>query len=145
MTSEGTLKDFDFRGALVKGGTLSGDITNNSKIGGSFQDVHLTANTRISGGQLQGIITGDVQAPARLENVKVKQNSHLSGVIISDTVQLGDDVELGKGVRFTHQKLIPTDLELTALLPDLPASVDCVLPTAVSRVDLSISRCLRIG
>ena len=137
ITNKGTMKDFEFRGALVKGGTLSGDITNNSKIGGTFQDVQLTAHTRISGGQLQGIITGDAQAPARLENVKVKQNSHLSGVILSDTIQLSDDVELGNGVRFTHHRLIPTDLELMALLPDLPTSEECVSPAQVKRVDLS--------
>jgi len=95
MTNKGTLKDFDFRGALVEGGTLSGDITNNSQIGGSFKDVHLAANTRISGGQLQGIIRSDVNdAPARLENLQVKDNSYLSGVVISNTVRFGKAVTL---------------------------------------------------
>ncbi|RKZ88808.1 MAG: hypothetical protein DRR19_12140 [Candidatus Parabeggiatoa sp. nov. 1] len=138
MTNQGTMKDFDFRGARITGGTLSGDIINNSQVGGTFQNVHLAANTRISGGQLQGVIAGDENAPAWLENLTVKDNSQLSGVIMSGTVQLGEPVNLGKGVRFTHQKHMPTDLELMALLPDLPAvSVDCVLQTSVQRVDLS--------
>ncbi len=125
MTNKGTMKDFEFRGALVNGGTLSGDITNNSTVGGTFKDVHLTANTRIRGGKLQGIIIGDVNAPARLENVEVKDNSYLSGVVISDTVKLGDYVVFGEGVRFTKAQLIPTALELTSLLPTLPSSKDC--------------------
>jgi uncharacterized repeat protein (TIGR01451 family) len=137
ITNQGTMTDFDFRGTLVKGGTLSGNIINNSKVGGTFQDIHLMANTRISGGQLQGIITGDIQAPARLEGVKIKKNSHLSSVVINNTVQLDDNVILGEGVRFTYQQLIPTDLELMALLPDLLTSVNCVLPTQIKRVDLS--------
>jgi len=138
MTNKGTMTDFEFRGALVKGGTLSGDITNNSTVGGTFKDVHLTANTRIRGGKLQGIITGDVNAPARLENVEVKDNSYLSGVVISDTVKLGDNVVFGEGVRFTKPQLIPTALELTTLLPVLPSSIDCdsvLMP--VKRSDLS--------
>jgi selenophosphate synthetase-related protein len=118
IINKGTMINIEFRGASLTGGTLSGDITNNSPIGGTFKDVHLTANTCLSGGKLQGLITGDDKAPARLKNLEVKENSHLSGVILSNTVQLSDNVEL------------------TELLPALPQPC-AALPTAIKRIDLS--------
>jgi len=98
ITNEGILADFDFRGASIIGGTLAGTITNTSKIGGWFQDVNLTPNTHINGGTLKGEITGDVDAPARLENLEIKAGAKLSGVIIGENVQLAEDVEIGEGV-----------------------------------------------
>ncbi len=121
IINHGTLKDFEFRGASVTGGTLAGTINNNSQMGGLFQEVSLAPNTRISGGGLQGIIAGDANAPARLDNVEIRENSQLSGVQLADTVQLGDNVDV------------------TELLPDLPSQSDCdiALLTQKKRMDLS--------
>jgi hypothetical protein len=84
--------DFEFVGMSILGGTLGGVITNNSRVGGYFQDVTLLPNTKITGGILSGIIKGDKNAPALLENVRVKGRSKLSGV------KLGKNVKLEKGV-----------------------------------------------
>jgi hypothetical protein len=92
IQNEGVMRDFEFRGASIIGGTLGGTIRNTSQIGGFFQDVTLLANTKITGGILKGTIKGDKKAPAVLENVRVKQGSKLSGV------KLGKDVKLEKGV-----------------------------------------------
>jgi acetyltransferase-like isoleucine patch superfamily enzyme len=97
IINEGMLADFDFRGRSIIGGTLSGTITNNSKVGGWFEDVHLAPNTHINGGILKGEIIGDVDAPALLENLEVKSGT-LSGVIIGDNVHISDHVVLGEGV-----------------------------------------------
>jgi len=98
ITNEGILADFDFRGASIIGGTLSGTITNNSKVGGWFQDVHLAPNTYINGGILKGEIVGDIEIPALLENLEIKSGAKLSGVIIGDNVHISENVVLGEGV-----------------------------------------------
>jgi hypothetical protein len=119
IINKGTLADFNFVGAEVKGGTLSGIITNRSQVGGVFIDVHLAANTRIEGGAVQGEITGDDEGPALLENVTVQAGSRLSKVIIGKNVHLPQDVVLSEGVRFVSQDVIPPDVELIGLLPTL--------------------------
>lgn len=98
ITNEGTLADFDFRGITLMGGTLSGTNTNNSEVGGWFQDVQLAPNTQLSGGKLKGEIKGDIDAPARLNNLEIKAGAKLSGVIIGENVQIGEEVEFGEGV-----------------------------------------------
>ncbi|HIE01161.1 MAG TPA: hypothetical protein EYP59_12880 [Thiotrichaceae bacterium] len=98
ITNEGILADFYFRGASIIGGTLSGTITNNSKVGGWFQDVHLAPNTYINGGILKGEIVGDIEIPALLENLEIKSGAKLSGVIIGDNVHISENVVLGEGV-----------------------------------------------
>jgi hypothetical protein len=92
IKNEGVMLDFEFVGMSILGGTLGGVITNNSRVGGFFQDVTLLPNTKITGGILSGIIKGDKNAPALLENVRVKGRSKLSGV------KLGKGVKLEKGV-----------------------------------------------
>ncbi len=100
IENEGTLKDFEFRGMSIIGGTLAGNIRNSSQVGGYFQDVQLAPNTEITGGQLSGSIIGDAQAPAWLENLSIKSGSHLDNVIIAHNVTLGESVTLGEGVRW---------------------------------------------
>jgi hypothetical protein len=92
IKNEGVMLDFEFVGMSIIGGTLGGVITNNSRVGGYFQDVALQANTKITGGTLKGSIKGDKNAPALLENVRVKSGSNLVGV------KLGKNVKLEKGV-----------------------------------------------
>ncbi|MEN8219092.1 MAG: hypothetical protein ABFS56_22525 [Pseudomonadota bacterium] len=75
--------------------------------GKTLTDVTLAPGITLTDAVLEGTITGDVDAPATLENVEIKDNSHLSGVILTDTVTLGENVEL------------------TALLPALPQTTDC--------------------
>ncbi len=134
ITNEGRMENFEFSGTMVTGGTLIGMITNTQ--GGVLKDVHLGANTHISGGKLAGHITGDDNA--RLENLEVEAGSDLSGILIGDNVQLPDDIRLGKGVRFASHSLIPKHLELIALLPALPNSLNCAERViGPERVDLS--------
>ncbi|HEC83712.1 MAG TPA: DUF11 domain-containing protein, partial [Thioploca sp.] len=137
ITNQGIMCDFEFRGASVTGGTLSGVINNTRE--GTFKDLHLKANTQLSGGKIAGKITGESDAPAWLDNLEVQAGSELSGVVLGDDVQLPEEVKLGKGVRFTSKSLIPTDLELTELLPTLPEPANCAdKVTQPKRVDLSI-------
>lgn len=96
ITNQGTLADFEFRGASITGGTLSGKIVNKSKVGGYFKDVHLAARTYITGGTVTGTITGDCQIPATLENLKVKAGSHLSCVEFGKNVKLEKNVTVEK-------------------------------------------------
>jgi len=119
IVNKGTLTDFEFVGASVTGGILSGAIINNSQVNGVFIDVHLAENTRIDGGTVQGEISGEPEAPAILTNVNIKSESRLSNVIIGDNVQLPKKVMFGEGLRFTHHADIPTGVELIRVLPDL--------------------------
>ncbi len=98
ITSEGTISDFDFRGASIIGGFLSGAIFNNSPVGGYFEDVSLMPKTYIIGGAVRGDIQGDSQYPALLSSLDVRMNSHLSYMFIGANVKLNDNVMLGDGV-----------------------------------------------
>jgi len=86
IQNEGQLVDFEFRGTTIRGGMLGGEVTNISKVGGYFQDVHLAANTRLSGGRLKGQIIGEINAPALLDNLTILAGSHLSGVKLGEHV-----------------------------------------------------------
>ncbi len=92
LKNDGMMRDFEFRGASIIGGTLGGTIRNTSSIGGYFQDVTFLADTKVIGGILKGRIKGEKNSPAVLEKVRVRTGSHLSGV------KLGKDVKLEKGV-----------------------------------------------
>ncbi|MFK5968527.1 MAG: hypothetical protein QM487_00135 [Candidatus Marithrix sp.] len=104
IENEGTLADFEFVGAFINGGILSGTIYNNSEVGGFFKDVQLTANTHIIGGTVTGNIQGDCEAPAKLENVTIKPISNLSCVIVDnnndENMILGRGITIGEGVQF---------------------------------------------
>jgi hypothetical protein len=98
ITNEGTISDFDFRGASIIGGFLSGAIFNNSPVEGYFEDVFLMPKTYIIGGAVRGDIQGDSQYPALLSSLDVRINSHLSHVFIGAKVELKDKVAIGDGV-----------------------------------------------
>ncbi|HEC84294.1 MAG TPA: right-handed parallel beta-helix repeat-containing protein [Thioploca sp.] len=114
---------------------LEGDITNN----GIIFNLHANANTQINGGKLAGQITGDCDALPRLENLEIQPGSELSCVVLGNNVNVPfDEVKLGKGVRFTSNQQIPTDLEQTELLPTLPNSLACTdKVTQPAHVDFS--------
>ncbi len=110
VSNEGTLMDFEFRGASIKGGTLAGTINNTGKVKGIIEGVHLAANTRLSGGKLAGSIAGDPTAPAVIENLTVTANTHLSGIL------LGENVILEEGV-------VIKPLPFSTILPSLGKAV----------------------
>ncbi len=116
ITNEGILKDFEFVGRSIIGGILAGKITNASKVGGYFQDVTLAADTHIIGGRLRGNISGDIQYPTRLEALKILAGSHLENVIISEDVELSEDITCGPGVEFADptQNICPNHEEVEA-------------------------------
>ncbi|BAP57689.1 hypothetical protein THII_3392 [Thioploca ingrica] len=94
--------NFEFRGAVIVGGVLAGQIINTSQVGGYFRDVQLAAGTHLIGGQLGGEISGDAQAPALLEDLEIEAGSYLQYVTIGEGVKLAAEVILGKGVQFSH-------------------------------------------
>jgi hypothetical protein len=98
ITNEGTITDIDFRGGLLKGGTLAGNIINNSRVRGSLTDVKLAPNTYVRGGEMAGHIEGDLQAPALLENVRIRAGSHLSGVVMGQNVIVEEGVTIEESV-----------------------------------------------
>jgi hypothetical protein len=110
IVNEGTLENFEFVGARIEGGTLSGPIRNNSQVGGVFKDVRLAADTRIIGGAVQGDVEGDAEAPAVLDNVTIKSGTQLSNVILSGSTRLEGfvtltNVQFAEGVNLSGGKL----------------------------------------
>jgi len=103
IKNAGVMRDFEFKGASIIGGTLGGTIRNTSKVSGYFKDVTLLAGTKIIGGSLKGTIKGDQKAPALLENVRLRKGCQLSGVILGKGVKLDKGVILGEGVIINHQ------------------------------------------
>jgi len=80
--------------------SLGGTIFNNSKVGGSIQDVLLASNAFIFGGVLRETIIGNAVYPALLEYLTVKSGAVLDNVIIGRGVKLDKKVSLGDGVQF---------------------------------------------
>jgi hypothetical protein len=121
IVNQGILKDFEFVGAQILGGTLAGNIINHSLVGGTFQDVYLAAGAYLSGGNLQGDVRGDPVAPALLEDLTIQAGSHLANVIIGKNVQWGEDVTFEDTVQFIEPPPIPCvndlPLEITPILP----------------------------
>ncbi|NJO14636.1 MAG: choice-of-anchor D domain-containing protein [Thioploca sp.] len=114
INNEGTLANFEFVGAEINGGTLAGTVNNNSKVGGTFKDVHLAADTHLRGGYLQGDIIGDMNAPALLEYVTIKSDSLLTGVKLGEGVRLEAKVTCGDGVQ-AQEGVCPSEIELPPL------------------------------
>lgn len=109
MTVCGRFDDFFFVGGKLIGcvnekgdieGTLGGMIFNNSKVGGSIQDVLLASNASLFGGALRETIIGNAVYPALLEYLTVKSGAVLDNVIIGRGVKLDKKVSLGYGVQF---------------------------------------------
>ena len=125
ITNEGTISNVNFVGAELRGGILSGTITNlgqgvikdvqlapnttikGGKVGGTItgdssstlHDVQLTAGTILSGCQLSGDISGDPNQPTQLDDtIQIAPGTKLSYVLLSPTMSLPTDVELGPGV-----------------------------------------------
>lgn len=114
----GVFNDFEFVGAELRGGTLGGNIVNNSTVGGIFIDVSFSANATLTGGYLQGQINGDANAPTLLTNVIIKSGSVISGVILGEGTTYEEGVVFGRGVRFASAELIPFGIAVTPLLPE---------------------------
>ncbi len=131
ITNEGLMENFEFRGMSITGGTMSGTINNNSKIGGFLRDVKLATDAHIIGGIVVGDIQGDCEAPAKLENISVKSGSTLSCVIIDngseqdESVVLAEGVTLGQGVQFAHLTIPSetTEEETPLYLPPLSETI----------------------
>ncbi|MFK5968636.1 MAG: choice-of-anchor D domain-containing protein [Candidatus Marithrix sp.] len=100
IKNDGTLADFEFLGAEIRGGKLVGDIVNNSEVEGIIIDVSLAPNTRITGGRLGGRIIGNANVPAILEDLIITDGTYLSNVIIGKNVISEGNVEYGSGVQF---------------------------------------------
>ena len=147
IKNAGTLTDFEFVGASITGGTLSGTIYNNSKVGGFFQDVQLAADTHIIGGVVSGDIQGDCEAPAKLENIIVESGSHLSCVIIDngseqgDSIVLAEGVTFGQGVQFAHLKISSETAEEETLPNLYPLSGAIAINAQGETVEIGRASC----
>jgi len=122
ILNKGTIKGpTTFVGITLEGGIIEDVITNDSKVGGIIKNVRLAKNARIVNGAVEGEIIGDPSGPGILENVIVRSGTKLSNVILIN-VQLGSGISFGAGVRFADPEQLP-DMELMALLPDLPTAI----------------------
>ena len=118
VDSKGTLSHFEFRGAKLTDGLLSGLIINSSPINGSInevtldtdayllggtlvgeisnrgiiRDVIVAADTQISGGIVTGTLIGQSAKTSVLENVRVAAGSCLENLKLGQGVQLEDNV-----------------------------------------------------
>ena len=127
IVNHGTLMDFEFVGAQVIGGTLAGQVINNSLIGGVFKDVNLAADAHLIGGYLQGQIQGDPAAPALLEEVAIQAGSHLAYVKIGKKVTWSADVVFEGNVEFIEPTTYCNLTQLAEIVPLLP-SLDPMVP-----------------
>jgi hypothetical protein len=129
------MKNFEFRGKQLQGGTLAGIIILGSRIGNEIQDVMLAPGTVIQGklgegfvrAKLVGMITGDVTDPAKLENVTIVTGTQLSNVILGEGVILEEGVIFGENVKFSDGHEIPP----TSGENEEPTPATCDAPNAL--------------
>ncbi|MDM8567736.1 Calx-beta domain-containing protein [Candidatus Halobeggiatoa sp. HSG11] len=104
IKNNGKMTNFDFRGASIIGGTLGGNIFNNSPINGIFEDVYLEADTHITGGELRGDIIGlDSNYKALLEHLIITGHGIIQNVIIGEGVEIADTVMIDESVEFAQR------------------------------------------
>lgn len=94
------------------GGKLSGQIKNE----GIIENAQLLSGTTINGGILRGTISGFAAAPATI-NATIEAGTKLEHVIIAVGSTVDPVVEIGEGVRFAANSIIPPGLVLTRALP----------------------------
>ncbi|BAP57387.1 receptor protein kinase-like protein [Thioploca ingrica] len=131
IVNQGTLMDFEFVGVQVTGGTLAGQIINNSLMGGVFKDVHLAADTHLLGGYLQGEIQGDPAAPALLEDLTIQSGSHLAYVKIGKNVTWSAEVVFEDNVQFVEPTTYCNPTRLADIVPLLPRLDTMVLGKSI--------------
>jgi hypothetical protein len=112
------MKNFEFRGKRIEGGTLAGTIILGSRITNEIRDVTFAVDTTLSGKvgkefartKLAGRITGDANSPAKLENVTIVAGTSLDNVILGEGVVLEEGVIIGKNVTLADGKPVtPTE------------------------------------
>ncbi|MCK5877735.1 MAG: hypothetical protein KAG43_08870, partial [Candidatus Marithrix sp.] len=103
IKNNGAMANFEFRGASIIGGTLGGNIFNNSPIIGVFEDVYLEADTHITGGELHGDIIGSPDGKAILEQLVITGNGILENVKIAEGVEIADTVYIDESVEFIQR------------------------------------------
>lgn len=102
ITNEGLITDIEFVGAVLSGGQLATTITVNSDSHlnlGTLKNVTLLPDTLINGGQLTGQINGPTNGKAKLNAVKI-HDAQLTNLVIGADCELGENVQLGDGIRF---------------------------------------------
>jgi hypothetical protein len=115
VENTGTLSDVTINeNASLNGGSLDGEIENN----GTISNVQLTPGTTITGGLLAGTISGDPLNPALL-NSQISADSFLENVVLGAQSTLDPDASLGANVRFESSTVIPPNMDLTAILPQM--------------------------
>ncbi|MDM8564975.1 FG-GAP-like repeat-containing protein [Candidatus Halobeggiatoa sp. HSG11] len=153
IINKGTIENITFIGSGISGGILSGNITNESQVGGVIKDVELTPGTVIKGGKIGGIITGSPIDPPVITDVEVLPGTVLTNIILSPTVKLSDDVILGEGVSIATEPYTSEDfgidaedianldaeqfskLELEALATFAPEDIASIPPEALTEME----------
>ncbi len=126
IDNQGTLVDVTVEAdATVTGGTAQGAVQNQ----GTLKDVFLAAGTQVEGGTLSDKVAGDADDKALIKDAYIAEGSELSDVIIDEGTELADNVDIGDGVRFVSDEVIPEGADLTAAISKefaetLPPAVD---------------------
>ncbi|MEN9847823.1 MAG: hypothetical protein RL368_563, partial [Pseudomonadota bacterium] len=92
IDNKGVVCNIDFKGGLLKDGTLCGDNKNTSTVGGVVKDVTFAPCATLTGGTIGGNIKGDPNCPAKLKNVKVADDSTLSDAELDAASSKGKNV-----------------------------------------------------
>ena len=118
IINSGTLVDPTIlAGGQVTGGTLIGTIKN----AGILTDVSLAAGGKITGGEIKGTISGDPNSPAIIV-AAIHKDAILSNVIIGKGSTFNPLPNLGAGVKFEENNLIPNGMDLGTLMSKVAGS-----------------------
>ncbi len=96
----GTIRNIEFVGKQLSGGTLGGFILNSSPVLGRIHDVNFEPCAFVEGGYWGGVLTGNVQHPVYLNNLTLTGDVVLSNAILGNGVRI-----LGNTQKWTNVKL----------------------------------------
>ncbi|MCP4699697.1 MAG: hypothetical protein GY862_23030, partial [Gammaproteobacteria bacterium] len=130
----GKVADVIFDQVIFVSGTLAGAVSGTGRV----QDVQLAAGAHLHGVTVANSIRGDADIPALLKNVFVNAGTWLANVVLGKNVRFEDKMPAGENVRFTSVDVIPADIGLLKIFPELPGRPACMdAITGNSRRDLS--------
>lgn len=104
VNSLGTIRNIEFVGKELSGGTVGGYILNSSPVYGKIHDVNFEPCALIEGGYWGGILTGNEQNPVYLNNLTLATDTVLNNAILGNGVRITGSTTKWKNVQLASEQ-----------------------------------------
>lgn len=97
--NQGIIRNVEFKGKSLEGGTLGGAILNSSPVYGRINHVHFEPCAFAQGGYWGGYLTGHPQHPVYLNNLTLSADTVLENAIIGEGVRVTGNTKQWRNVK----------------------------------------------